>query len=243
MLCAAGCIWFLLPILHGGFALGAAFGVCVCAAGLLLFLFFPKLTSQGGWRRICARLAAIFYTLGIIWAGFLTCLMVSAQYRTPPENANVIVLGAQVYSAERMGVSLSSRVNKAAEYLKEHPKSKCIVTGGQGSNEPCPEALTEKNVLVRAGIEAERIYMEDKSHNTRENTKFAMKIAEKEGLGRDFAVVTQSFHMYRALMLAEHAGFTAYGLVADTDPIIFPEYYGRELLSLTKWWAERFFVE
>lgn len=238
LLCLLGCLWFLLPILHGGFALGAAFGFCVCALGFLLLHFYSRLAEKGGWKKALVRLGSVFYVLGVLWAGYLTALMVSAQYQTPPANTNVIVLGSQVYSAERMGVSLRGRIDAAFRYLTEYPDVKCIVTGGQGDDEPCPEALTEKNALVRMGISADRIYMEDKSRNTRENMKFAKEIAEKNGLGAEFAVVTQSFHMFRALKLAESAGFTPYSLTADTDWIIFPEYYGRELLSLTKWHLE-----
>lgn len=241
--CAAGCLWFLLPILHGGFALGAAFGFGVCAFAFFLLCISKKMAALGGWRKVCLRVLEVVYAVGLLWAGYLTVLMFSAQYRTPPEQANVLVLGAQVYSAERMGVSLSNRVDKAYEYLAKHPTAKCIVTGGQGSNEPCPEAVTEKNALTRMGIDPDRIYLEDRSRNTRENMNFSKTIAEKEGLGTEFAVVTQGFHMFRALMLAENAGFTAYSLVAETDPIIFPEYYGRELLSLTKWHVEQLFMK
>lgn len=238
-LCVLGCLWFLLPILHGGFALGAAFGFCICVLGLVLLCFYPKLAQKGGWRRVLARLATVLYGLGLLWASFLTVVMFTAQFRTPPDNVNVIVLGSQVYSAERMGVSLTNRINAAFAYLTENPRAKCIVTGGQGGDEPCPEALTEKNALVRMGIDEDRIYMEDKSSNTRENLEFAKAVADENGLGVKFAVVTQSFHMYRALGLAENAGFTAYSLKAETDWVIFPEYYGRELLSLTKYYVER----
>lgn len=238
-LCVLGCLWFLLPILHGGFALGAAFGFCVCALGFLLLRFYPRLAEKGGWQKALARLASAFYGLGLLWALFLTVMMFTAQFHAPPENVNVIVLGSQVYSAERMGVSLTNRVNAAYAYLKEHPQAKCIVTGGQGGDEPCPEALTQRNALMRMGIAEDRIFMEDKSRNTRENMAFAKEVADENGLGTEFAVVTQSFHMYRALGLAESAGFTAYSLTAETDWVIFPEYYGRELLSVTKYYVER----
>ncbi len=239
LLCLGGCVWFLLPFLRGGFALGAAFGLCVCVLGFLLLHFYPRLAEKGGWKKALVRLTSSFYVIGLAWAAFLTVMMLSAQYKAPPAGANVIVLGAQVYSAERMGVTLTNRVNKAYEYLQENPEAKCIVTGGQGSDEPCPEALTEKNALRRLGIEENRIYMEDRSKNTRQNLKFSKEIAGQNGLGTEFVIVTQGFHMYRALMLAESAGFTPYSLVADTDPLLFPEYYGRELLSLTKFHVEQ----
>ena len=242
-LCGAGCVWFCLPIAHGGFRLGAAFGVCVCGLGIALLLCYNRLVQAGGWRRRCARALAICYALGLCWSGALTGLMFSAQLRTPPPGANVMVLGAQIYSAERMGVSLTGRVDRAAAYLLENPEALCIVTGGQGGDEPCPESLTQKNALMRRGIDEKRIYMEAKSHNTRENMVYAMEIAEREGLSTEIAVVTQGFHMFRALQLAESAGFTPYSLVADTDPILFPEYYGRELLSLTKWVVQHLFLD
>ncbi len=243
VLCGAGCVFFVLPVCKGGFGLGAAFGMFVCLLGFALLLFFGKLSRQGGWKQAAVRLVTAFYGLGLCWALYLTVLMFSATLNPPPENTNVIVLGAQVYSAERMSISLTGRVEKAYEYLSENPEAQCIVTGGQGSDEPCPEAVTQQNALIGMGIEEGRIFLEDRSHNTRENFKFAKEIADEQGMGTEVAVVTQGFHMYRAIQLAKAAGFEPYSLVAETDPLLFPEYYGRELLSLTKWQVERLVLE
>lgn len=243
VLCGAGCVFFFLPVFRGGFNLGAGFGEFVCLLGLGLLLFFGKLSREGGWKQAVARLVTVFYCLGLVWAAYLSGLMLSAQSNTPPENINVIVLGAQVYSAERMSVSLAGRVNAAYGYLSQNPDARCIVTGGQGKDEPCPEAVTQKNALIGMGIDEDRIFLEDQSHNTRENLAFAMEIVQEENLETEVVIVTQGFHMYRALQLAKAAGFTPYALVADTDPLLFPEYYGRELLSLTKWWVERLVIE
>lgn len=237
-LCGLGILWFCLPVLHGGFGVGSVFGIGVCAAGIALALLYPKAAARGGIQRGLARTAVGLYVLGLGWAGYLTVLIISYQAAAVPQGLNVVVLGAQVYSAERMGVSLSNRVDRAYEYLKENPESKCIVTGGQGSNEPCPESLTSRNALIRRGLEPERVFAEDKSRNTRENLEYAMETARENGLDTNVVVVSQSFHLYRAVRLAESAGFTASGLAAETDPIIYPSYYGRELLSLTKWYIE-----
>lgn len=242
LLCLAGMVWFCLPICRGGFAGGSAFGIFICLYGLALALFYGRLAARGRWQRRAARMAAVLYGLGMGWAAFLTGLLVSYQAAVPPAGLNVVVLGAQVYSEDRMGDSLSRRVDRAFQYLRDNPQSQCITTGGQGWNEPCPEALTEKNALVRMGIRPQRIFMEDKSVNTRQNFQYAMDVARREGLDTQVVVVTQNFHLFRAVQLAKAAGFTAYGLPASTDPLLFPQYYGRELLSLTKWWAERLFL-
>ncbi len=241
-LCGAGIIWFCLPVLHGGFAGGSVFGIFICGLGLALLLLYPRLSGRGRRFRLWARAAVIVYALGLAWAAFLTGLMISYQAALPPQGLNVVVLGAQVYGPEQLGTSLRGRVDRALAYLQANPDADCIVTGGQGGNEPCPEALAEKNALVSGGVDPARIYMEDKSRNTRQNLRFAMEIARREGLDTRVAVVTQNFHLFRAVKLAESAGFEAYGLPAPTDPILLPQYYGRELLSLTKWWAEELFL-
>ena len=244
VLCLLGCAWFLLPVLHRGFALGAAFGFCVCLGGFLLLTFYGRLARRGGWRKAAVRLLACCYGIGLAWAAVLTGMMLSVNAGPPPAGATVIVLGSQVYSAERMGVSLTNRIDAAAAYLAENPESRVIVTGGQGADEPCPEALTQRNALLSRGIGEDRIYLEDQSANTRENLAFALEIAGENGLGENFVLATQRFHQYRALKLAELADAPRGGgdrftpLTAETDWILLPEYYGRELLSLTKFHAQ-----
>ena len=107
VLCGAGCVFFLLPVFRGGFNLGAGFGMFVCLLGLALLLFFGKISRKGGWKQAVVRLVTAFYCLGLVWAAYLSGLMLSVQANTPPENVPVIVLGAQVYSEEKMGVSLT----------------------------------------------------------------------------------------------------------------------------------------
>ena len=226
-LCVLGFLWFLMPLLKGGTGIGMMLGVAVCVLGFLLLLGYRLLSRKGSWQRIAVRVVSVCYVLGLCWCGYLTILMSSAQSRVPPPGTNVMVLGSQVYGIEKMGVSLTKRVERAREYLAQNPVANCIVTGGQGSNEPCAEAEAERH----------------RSSNTRENMVFSRIVAEENGLGTEIVIVTQSFHMYRALMLAENAGFNPYALVADTDPVLFPLYYGRELLSLTKWNLEQLFLE
>lgn len=242
VLCILGMAWFLLPLLRGGFGLGAGFGFAVCLLGLLLLQYSAKLTAKGGWRAIAVRSLVVFYIIGLCWAGYLTGAMVSVNLQTVPENTNVIVLGSQVYSAERMGRALTNRINAAYDYLTENPNVSVIVTGGQGTDEPCPEALTEKNALVRLGIDDTRIYMEDNSRNTRQNFLYAKKLADENNLGDEFVIVSQGFHLWRASKLAQSAGLTVYPLAAETDPLLLPEYYGRELLSLTKYHIEAYIL-
>lgn len=241
VLLTLGIVWFLLPLIRAGFGIGSIFGIVLCGLGAFLILFYNRIAKSGGVKKACIRFIGFFYVVGVLWCGYLSILMGSAKFQLPPEDANLIVLGAQVHENGQLSLSLGQRVNRAGAYLTEHPQRLCITTGGQGGNEPITEALAEKNRLVEMGIDPERIFLEDRSRNTRENFENAAELIEAEQLGENFAVVTQEFHMYRSLQLGKAAGLQVYALPVKSDPLMYPGYFGRELLSLTKWHAEELF--
>ena len=61
--------------------------------------------------------------------------------------------------------------------------------------------------LIQKGVDPARIYQEDLSTDTRENLRNARALMEREGLSQPIAVVSSSFHLYRASVLARQAGF------------------------------------
>jgi len=54
-------------------------------------------------------------------------------------------------------VVLRYRLDEAYRYLKDDPETICIVSGGQGYNEPCQEAEVMKKYLEDKGIDSSRI--------------------------------------------------------------------------------------
>lgn len=234
-----GCVWFCLPVLRGSFELGSVFGIAVCLLGAFLLWRWPRLTGAPGPRRTAARVLLAAYGAGLLWAGYLTALMANAGGKTPPPETPALVLGCQIRSDYAPSLTLRQRLDTAAEYLRENPDARCVVTGGQGDDEPCAEALVMERELVSRGVAQTRILREDRAKNTRENMRFSAALLEKEGLGQRAALVTDDYHMARALRLAREAGLEPYAVPVRSDPLLFPQYYGRELLSLTKWHIER----
>ncbi len=151
----------------------------------------------------------------------------------PEKNLDyLIVLGAQVRETGP-SVVLRYRLDAAYDYLSENPDTLCIVSGGQGYNEPFPESEGMKRYLVWRGIAGDRILMESASMNTRENMLFSMALfdpaADRVG------IVTNDFHVFRALMLAEKAGIThVCAIPADSSPIFLPNNLLREFLGVLK---------
>lgn len=235
-------IWFALPVFRNAYALGSFFGQMVCLLGLFIIWFYKKINDKGGWKSKAVKTLTVLYIVGILWCSYLTVLMNSYHNSTPAENTNIILLGAKVEKNGKPSLSLRDRIEVAYNYLVENPKAVCIVTGGKGFNEPISEAQCEKDYLLEKGIEEDRIFVEDNSSNTRQNFEFALEIAKDNSLGNEFAVITQDFHMYRSMQLAKSMGITTYAVAAESDPLIYPTYYGRELLSLTKWYIEKIFI-
>lgn len=69
------------------------------------------------------------------------CGMIIGEFSsTGKQNLDyMIVLGAQVHE-DGPSVVLKYRLDAAIDYLNENPDTNCIVSGGQGANEPFPEA-------------------------------------------------------------------------------------------------------
>lgn len=115
----------------------------------------------------------------------------------------IIVLGAQVRKDGPSPV-LKYRLDKAVEYLNENPDTVCIVSGGQGSNEPWSEAEGMARYLQEKGIDTARILTEDQSQTTGQNITNSKKLMKE---GASVGIVTNNFHVFRALQIAKSTDF------------------------------------
>lgn len=176
----------------------------------------------------------IIFAAAIIYAAFLQ-YKISLNYGVvPAKNADyLIVLGARVKGTEP-SLTLASRIDAAAVYLKKNPSTIAIASGGQGPGEDISEAECIKRELQKLGINESRIVLEGKSTDTYENIRFSKKLIPKSD--KDGVVVTNDFHLYRALSLAADANLKVQGLPADTPLIAVPKSYIREYLAITKYY-------
>lgn len=144
----------------------------------------------------------------------------------------VIVLGAQVRGTT-VTKSLKNRLNTAVEYLKDNTQTLVIVSGGQGTGEDITEAEAMSSYLKSMGIPAERIIKEESSTNTAENIKYSKLLIK--GDESKVVIVTNGFHVFRALSIAKKQGLVqAQGLAAPSDKILVLNYYVREAAGVLK---------
>lgn len=144
----------------------------------------------------------------------------------------IIVLGAQIRETGPT-VILRWRLDAACEYLVANPDTLCIVSGGQGENEPWPEADSMRDYLVEAGISPDRILTERTSRNTVENIQNSMELFDADQ--KSAGIVTNDFHMYRALAIAKKQGIRdAQGIAAHSLLLFLPNNMLRECAGVLK---------
>lgn len=143
----------------------------------------------------------------------------------------IIILGAQIRGKDITG-SLKRRLDKGLRYLQENPETLCIVSGGKGKGEDISEAEAMADYLKSCGIEDKRIYLEDSSTTTWENLEFSKRFIEN--LEKDkIGIVSNNFHIYRAMKMAGILGYKkVFALAATTNMVLFPNYMVREFFAL-----------
>ena len=127
--------------------------------------------------------------------------------------------------------SLKRRLDAALDYLSRFPDAEVIVSGGRGSGEDISEADAMAFYLMDRGVEESKIIKEDRSTSTRENLRFSRRFldAQKDST----AVVTNDFHIYRALLTARREGYVnVYSVPASSNPVFQINYLVREFFAV-----------
>lgn len=204
VLCSLFCFGycFLIYSIKSGTRFYMIWGLGGCFfLGLTFFLHFhmwAKLPS--GLQKIIVAVIAAGILLFVIVEG---CIISSYRAKGDANLDYIIVLGAQV-KEKGPSAALKFRLDTAYDYLVENENTICIVSGGQGANEPCSEAQGMHDYLVGKGIPEERIIMEDKSTDTSENIAFSSRFLDMEN--DSVGIVTNNFHVFRGVHLAKHFG-------------------------------------
>lgn len=237
---AAVCLAYYIAIVsYAGFS-SAFSAVWLIAAVASAFIAAAAFIIRRKGIRVPAGAKAAFGALlgaAVIFFGFVEGLIISGMnYETESGLDYVIVLGAQVRGT-RITRSLARRLERAAKYLEENPGTAAVVSGGQGEGEDISEAQAMRDYLVSRGISGDRIIMEDKSTNTGENIDFSMALIEAREGGNNpkIGVITNNFHVYRAVKICKKKGYEVNGIAAPSDGILFINYMVREFFAVVKY--------
>jgi len=170
---------------------------------------------KGRTRRVILKTVIALTVLAMTAAACtLTAVCVCAgKERAARPSDCIIVLGARVWPSGRMSHSLLYRCESALEAWKAGVAENIIVTGGRGDDEPAAEADVMRAYFLENGVPEENVIAEDRSVNTIENLRNAKHIMEQKGW-TDAAVVTNDYHVQRALWIARDEGIAACAVAA-----------------------------
>lgn len=147
-----------------------------------------------------------------------------------PESQAALVLGALVYENGNVSPILADRLDVGIELYNKKTVDKLLLSGDHGQKE-YDEVNAMKNYVLLYGIDDEDIFLDHAGFNTYQSMYRAKEVFEADKL----IIVTQSFHLPRAVYIARKLGIDAYGVASDKH--YYPkinQYKQREFLARCK---------
>lgn len=145
-----------------------------------------------------------------------------------------LVLGAGVYPSGRLSIVLSDRMNTAIS-LYEAGKVERLLLSGDNSVDHYNEPARMGEYALAAGLPATALAYDFAGRRTYDSCWRARHIF---GLDQ-VIVVTQAFHLPRALYLCQQAGIDAVGVVADQRAYQFARWFAfREAFARVQAWLD-----
>lgn len=173
-------------------------------------------------KKTLCRIIAIFLCLCIL--GISTPVVINAvvtastadQIISPEEAAKlqdvdcILVLGCYVHEDGNPSDMLHDRLRRGVELYDLGAASKLLMSGDHGRTD-YDEVAAMKQFAINAGIPSENVFMDHAGFSTYESLYRAKEIFQ----AKKILIITQEYHLYRALFIANRLGLEAYGVSAD----------------------------
>ncbi|OGO88545.1 MAG: hypothetical protein A2Y15_01760 [Clostridiales bacterium GWF2_36_10] len=131
----------------------------------------------------------------------------------------IIVLGALVYGDGKLSDILEHRVEKAITLYEMGVSDRILMSGDHG-RESYNEVQAMKDFAVEEGVDKECIHMDHAGFSTYDSMYRVKEVFQ----AKKVIIVTQKFHMSRAIYLARALGLEAYGVTCDIGTYLGENY-------------------
>jgi vancomycin permeability regulator SanA len=165
-----------------------------------------------------------------------------AQYiysaREVPGADAILILGAYVLPDGSLSLMLRDRVTTGYE-LYENSKAPKIIVSGDHGRQDYDEVNTMKDFIKSKGVAGEDIFMDHAGFSTYESLYRARDIFQVKKV----IIVTQRYHLLRAVFIARELGLEAYGVAADKHDYgqVMAAYGVREMAARNKdFWLAKY---
>ncbi len=152
---------------------------------------------------------AIAVVNGYVWIRTRKRILMSAEDTEQPYDY-ILVLGCAVHGDGTPSPMLKDRVEKGIE-LYQAGMSERLLMSGDHANDSYNEVQVMKNIAVGAGVPEEAVVLDHAGFSTYESVARAKNVFGAKRI----LIVTQEYHLYRALYIAQEIGLDADGACAD----------------------------
>ena len=173
-------------------------------------------------KKIVLRVFCVLVFLGILSIGAVFGINAFVkgtardQILTPDEAAKltdvdcILILGCGVHSDGSPSDMLHDRLRRGVELYELGAAPKLLMSGDHG-RKGYDEVDAMKHFAVDAGIDSDDVFMDHAGFSTYESMYRAKEIFQAKRI----IIVTQEYHLYRAIYIAESLGLEAYGVSSD----------------------------
>lgn len=123
----------------------------------------------------------------------------------------ILVLGAGIRADGSPSPMLQDRLNTGIELYQNNAAPKLLMSGDHGRKK-YNEVQTMKDIALDQGVPSEDVFMDHAGFSTYDSLYRARDVFQ----ARKVIIVTQKYHLYRALYIARSLGLDAWGVSADT---------------------------
>lgn len=171
------------------------------------------------WLRVTLCLCIILGVLGVSAVGVINAYMklsvqdvlLSQEEAAQLENVDcIIVLGCGVNAAGVPTPMLEDRLQRGVALYEAGASPKLLMSGDHG-RESYNEVAVMKRYAVEQGVPSEAVFMDHAGFSTYETMYRARDIF----CAHKVIIVTQQYHLYRAVYIAKSLGLDAYGVNCD----------------------------
>lgn len=171
------------------------------------------------WLKVCSIGLACVLSLGIISVFWINVRVKSVarpniltveQAKDLKDVDCIIVLGCQVRDDGSLSDMLHDRLWRSVQLYEAGVSAKLLMSGDHGQDH-YNEVGAMKQYAVDRGVPSEDVFMDHAGFSTYETMYRAKEVFQ----ARKVVIVTQEYHLYRAIYIAEKLGLEAYGVASD----------------------------
>ena len=171
---------------------------------------------------LCALIGIMMLSINFYVVNKTKSKIVTEKQAKELENVDcILVLGAGILG-DKPSPMLEDRLLQGITLYNNQTSSKIIMSGDHGKEE-YDEVNVMKDFAIEKGVKSEDIFMDHAGFSTYDSVYRAKEIFKAQKI----IIVTQKYHLHRALYVAEKLGIEAYGVASDPR-----EYRGQVVREL-----------